>query len=160
MDSATAFAGEAAVASPAVPDAVLFTCGETVFALPLTAVREVLDPRPLTRLPGCGPAVAGLANLRGRVLTVFDLGGALGLGRSSAREDHRLLCLAHEDRLAAFAVDRVLGVKRAAADDLSIDATALRALDIERDDVIGIGMHDGAPFILLDPDHLFRRLLT
>ncbi len=159
MDSATALAGEAAVASPAAPDAVLFTCGGHVFALPLTAVREVLDPRPLTRLPGCGPEVAGLANLRGRVITVFDLGGALGLGRSCESADHRLLHLAQDERLAAFAVDRVLGVKSAAVDDLSIDAAALRALDIERDDVIGIGMYDGAPFLLLDPDHLFRRLL-
>lgn len=159
MDSASALTGEAVVASPAVPDAVLFTCGEHALALPLTAVREVLGPRPLTRLPGCGEAVAGLANLRGRVLTVFDLGGALGLGRSCAGEDHRMLLLAQGERLAAFAVDRVLGVKRAAADDLSIDAAALRALDIDRDGVIGIGTHDGTPFILLDPEHLFRRLL-
>ncbi|MFO7259609.1 MAG: chemotaxis protein CheW [bacterium] len=160
MDSVTALAGGAAIASPAVPDAVLFTCGGHLFALPLTAVREVLDPRPLTRLPGCGPEVAGLVNLRGRVLTVFDLGGVLGLGHSCVRGDHHLLHLAHDERLVAFAVDRVLGVKRAAVDELSIDAEALSALDIDPDGVIGIGAHDGAPFVLLDPDHLFRRLLT
>jgi len=160
MDSATALAGGAVIASPAVPDAVLFTCGGHLFALPLTAVREVLDPRPLTRLPGCGPEVAGLANLRGKVLTVFDLGGVLGLGHSCVSGSHQLLHLAHDERLAAFAVDRVVGVKRAAVEELSIDAATLRSLDIDPDGVMGIGVHDGTPYILLDPDHLFRRLLT
>lgn len=159
MVSASAQARGALVASPASPDAVLFTCGGHAFGLPLTAVREVLGPQPLTRLPGCGDAVGGLANVRGRVLTVFDLGGALGIGRSSAREDHRLLLLARGDRQAAFAVDSVLGVKRAMADDPSIDAATLRALDIDPGDVIGIGTHDDTPFLLLDPEPLFRRFL-
>lgn len=160
MHAASALAGEAITASPAVPDALLFTCGEHTFALPLTAVREVVDPRPLTRLPGCDAAVAGLANLRGRVLTVLDLGGALGLAPSCARPDHRLILAAQGERIAAFAVDRVLGVKGGAAADLALDAAALRALDIQRGDLIGIGTHAGTPFLLLDPEHLFQRLLS
>ncbi|HEY8470678.1 MAG TPA: chemotaxis protein CheW [Longimicrobiales bacterium] len=160
MYAASALAGEAVGASPEIPDAVLFACGEHRFGLPLGAVREVLAPRPLTRLPGCDAAVAGLVNLRGRVLTVFDLGALLALGPSCAYEDHRLLVVADGARVAAFAVERMLGVGRAAVDELVMDAAALRALDIDRADLIGIGTHGGAPFLLLDAAHLLQRLLS
>ncbi|MCS6916020.1 MAG: chemotaxis protein CheW [Myxococcales bacterium] len=48
-------------------------------ALPITAVKETIAPRPLTRLPLCPPCIAGLINLRGEVVAVLDLGLLLGL---------------------------------------------------------------------------------
>jgi purine-binding chemotaxis protein CheW len=53
---------------------VVFNCGDHRFGLPLDRTREILPPRSCTRLPGCGPEVAGLVGIRGRVLTVFDFG--------------------------------------------------------------------------------------
>jgi len=42
-------------------------------------VQEVLGQVPLTRLPLAAPAVAGLMNLRGRIVTVLELRRCLGL---------------------------------------------------------------------------------
>jgi purine-binding chemotaxis protein CheW len=47
--------------------------GGSAYALPVAAVREIVRLPPLTRVPGLPAFVAGLANVRGRVLAVLDL---------------------------------------------------------------------------------------
>lgn len=46
-------------------------------AVPITAVKETIEAPRLTPLPLCPPFVAGLANLRGDVVAVLDLGELL-----------------------------------------------------------------------------------
>lgn len=53
--------------------------GGTEFGLPAGAVREVLRPPPLTRVPFAPAAVRGVAQVRGTVLAVVDLGARLGM---------------------------------------------------------------------------------
>ncbi|MCR0981492.1 chemotaxis protein CheW [Roseomonas populi] len=48
------------------------------YALPAPAVREVLRPVPLTRVPHAPPGLLGLASLRGAVLPVLSLARLLG----------------------------------------------------------------------------------
>ena len=43
------------------------------FGVDVVDVQEVVRARPLTRVPLARPDVAGLLNLRGRILTVLDL---------------------------------------------------------------------------------------
>jgi purine-binding chemotaxis protein CheW len=89
---------------------VIFGCSGQRFAIPLTQVREILLPQPITRLPGCGPEVCGLAGLRGGILTVFDFGAALGLRAAVSKPDHRLLLVEHGGRLVAGVVEEVFSV--------------------------------------------------
>jgi len=49
------------------------------YAVALGMVQEVLEPRPVTRLPGAPPAVLGILNVRGVVVGVVDTGLLLGL---------------------------------------------------------------------------------
>jgi purine-binding chemotaxis protein CheW len=53
-------------------------CGE-VFALPILRVREIIEHRPITRVPGAVSWAAGVINLRGKVIPVVDLALRLGL---------------------------------------------------------------------------------
>ncbi len=56
---------------------VVFHIGEERYGLPLAAVREVVEPAPMSRVP-CAPGpVLGIMNLRGRVVTVVSLAGLL-----------------------------------------------------------------------------------
>ncbi len=142
----------------AAPRWVVFACDGYRFAIPLWRVREIVTPRPFTRLPGCGPAVCGLVGLRGRVITVLDFGAALALRPSGGMADHRLLLLEWEERWVGLAVDAVLAVASAEA-DLPIGAETLRALDIEQEHVLGIGTFAEQPFLAVDPDRLLARLL-
>lgn len=139
---------------------VVFACGGHWFGLPLERTREILPPGPITRLPGCGPEVAGLAGIRGRVVTVFDFGVLLA-GRSSAQQpDHRLLVVIVAGKRVAVLVDEIIAVTREAAGVLPLSAEALRPYDIERADVTGIGAYEEQPFLALDPDRILGPLLT
>lgn len=107
------------------PEWVIFGSGDECFAVPLKQVREILLPQPITRLPGCGPEVCGLAGLRGVILTVFDMGAALGLRSAVSTPDHRLLMLEFGGHLVAGVVERVIAVTHlavAADADAGLDA--------------------------------------
>ena len=143
----------------ASPQWVVCSCDSHWLAFPITAVREILPPRPFTRLPGTGAEVCGLIGLRGRIVTVLDLGAILGLAPSVRRPDHRLVLLEHEGRVIGMAVDEMVAVTRAAARDLSLAQETRGVFDIERDDVIGVGTLNDRPFTAIDPAPVIRRLL-
>jgi chemotaxis signal transduction protein len=149
-----------AAAVSAATQWVVFACGDHLFGLPLDRTREILPPRPITRLPGCGPEVAGLAGIRGRVVTVFDFGVLLTGRAAQGREDHRVLVVVVQGKRVAVLVDEIVAVSRETQGVLPLDANALRPYDIERDDVVGIGAHEEQPFLALDPDRILARLLT
>jgi chemotaxis signal transduction protein len=149
-----------AAAVSAASQWVVFACGDHLFGLPLHRTREILPPRPITRLPGCGPEVAGLAGIRGRVVTVFDFGVLLTGNASAQRAEHRMLVVVVNGKRVAVLVDEIIAVSRESAGVLPLDSDALRPYDIDRDDVVGIGAHEEQPFLALDPDRILARLLT
>lgn len=144
------------------PAWIVFSADEHRFGFPIMTIREVLRRRPATRLPGCSTAVIGLINLRGRLVTVFDLGAALGLEPVLDRDDVRFVIVDHGDRAFGFAVRSVLGLARS----VTIDATAempvpaLRIPDPETHGLAGVGAWKEKPFIALDPDSILDRVLT
>ena len=59
---------------------VIFRVEKERYGLPLAAVREVVVPPPhFSRVPRAPPAISGVMNLRGRVVTVVELRQLLGL---------------------------------------------------------------------------------
>ncbi len=58
--------------------------GGQLFGLPILRVQDVFLPERLTRVPLAPPEIAGVLNLRGRIVTLIDMRRCLGL---SARED-------------------------------------------------------------------------
>ena len=58
--------------------------GGQLFGLPILRVQDVFAPERLTTVPLSPPEVAGVLNLRGRIVTLIDMRCRLGLG---SRED-------------------------------------------------------------------------
>ncbi len=58
--------------------------GGQLFGLPIVRVQDVFMPERLTRVPLAPPEIAGVLNLRGRIVTLIDLRRRFGLGQ---RED-------------------------------------------------------------------------
>jgi len=58
---------------------VTVVAGGQLFGLRLDRVRDVFVPRGLSQVPLAPPEVAGLLNLRGRIVTAIDLRRRLGL---------------------------------------------------------------------------------
>lgn len=53
--------------------------GEQMFGLPIASVQDVFVPERLTRVPLSPPEVAGVLNLRGRIVTAIDMRRRLDL---------------------------------------------------------------------------------
>lgn len=159
MQGETAAVAAERAAHLAAPQWVVFACDGHWLAFPITRVREILPPKRFTTLPGTGSQVCGLVGLRGRIVTVFDLGSILGLRSAAANEDHRLVLLEHDGRVVGMAVDEMVAVTRATAREMSLGHDARGRFDIERDEVIGVGTLEGRPFTAIDPRPVIRRLL-
>lgn len=82
---------------------VTFVLGERTYALPISAVREVVRLAELATLPGMTPPLAGLLDLRGLSLPVLDI-------RPEPSDRSDVLVLVDGDREYGFACDRVTAV--------------------------------------------------
>jgi purine-binding chemotaxis protein CheW len=100
--------------APAAPDTgavesqyLSFHVGSQLFGLPLLGVQDVLDPRPLTRIPLAPPEVAGALNVRGRIITAIDVRSRLGLPPRPDNDRYGSIVVEHEDELYNLIVDVV-----------------------------------------------------
>jgi len=59
--------------------------GSQLFGLPIQRVQDVFAPDRITRVPLAAPEIAGILNLRGRIVTLIDLRSRLGLGARDSR---------------------------------------------------------------------------
>lgn len=148
MEHDSPAAAEAGTATPAVAQWVVFTCSGRRLAVPLQRIQEIVTPRPFTRLPGSGGAVAGLIGVRSRVITAYDVGVALGLDRSTAAPDYRILLADQAERTLGLVVDEICAVAT-----LPLQPTETGDL------VIGSADWDGVPVEALDLDRLLERAL-
>jgi len=60
--------------------------GGQLFGLPIVRVQDVFIPERLTRVPLAPPEIAGVLNLRGRIVTLIDLRRRFGLGQREVGE--------------------------------------------------------------------------
>ncbi len=73
---------------------LFWTSCNKAYALPLSAVLEVADFETLCRVPRAPPAIHGVTNLHGRVVTVVDLGPLVGAAPRTAGAGDKLIVLA------------------------------------------------------------------
>ena len=96
--------------------------GPDRFALPVSAVREVVATPPLAKLPGASAAVRGVANVRGALVTAVS--GSVLLGHGAPAPTEWLVVLTLRDGLVGLEVDEV--------EDLQSEGShGLRVLDAE-----------------------------
>jgi purine-binding chemotaxis protein CheW len=66
----------------AISEYVTVSIGEQLFGLPISRVQDVFMPERVTRVPLSSGEIAGVLNLRGRIVTVVDMRARLGLPSS------------------------------------------------------------------------------
>src|SRR6201998_359936 len=67
----------------AMAEYVTAVSGGQLFGLPISRVQDVFMPERLTRVPLASTEIAGVLNLRGRIVTVIDMRARLGLPRAN-----------------------------------------------------------------------------
>lgn len=81
----------------------IFIAGQ-MFGIPVLDVQDVLGPQRLTWVPLAPAEVAGVLNLRGRIVTVIDVRKRLGLSPSNVR-DSMSVVVDYENELYSLIVD-------------------------------------------------------
>ena len=66
----------------AMAEYVTAVIGGQLFGLPISRVQDVFMPERVTRVPLSSQEIAGVLNLRGRIVTVVDMRARLGLPKS------------------------------------------------------------------------------
>jgi purine-binding chemotaxis protein CheW len=86
--------------------------GDQFFGAPVDAIREVFTPQSVTSVPRSPSEVAGLLNLRGRIVTAIDARTRLGLPPRSADETGMALGVERGSEIFGLIVDSVGEVLR------------------------------------------------
>ncbi|MGE5625080.1 MAG: chemotaxis protein CheW [Bacillota bacterium] len=94
-----------------------FRVGKTRLVAARQEVREVLVWPGVTALPGAKPWLLGLANVRGQLLPITDLGAFFGGEATPIGRSTRVLMVNHGDIPAGLLVDEVRGFRRFIASD-------------------------------------------
>lgn len=88
-----------------------FRMGGKHYVAPMQEVGEVLHEPRFTQLPGVKDWVLGVANVRGRLLPVMDLGAFLGLDAFDHWKTRRVMVVEHQNLFVGLVVDEVLGMQ-------------------------------------------------
>jgi purine-binding chemotaxis protein CheW len=87
-------------------EALLFGLGGERYAFATDQVREVRPLADITVLPGMPSFVAGLANVRGRIVCVLDLGPLFGVQRPDGAAQSLVVLSCARGDVAVLATDR------------------------------------------------------
>ena len=80
-------------------------------ALTMDDVTEIISPTNLTRVPGVKPWLLGIANLRGTIITIIDLGQFLGIDEAPTSNTQRVIVIHYDGWHYGLQIDELLGLR-------------------------------------------------
>lgn len=128
-----------------------------IFAVDVDKVREILDVRPVARVPYAPPFMLGMIDVRGRSVPVIDLRTKLGLPAAEATEQTRIIVLDIESRgktlTMGMQADRVFEVT--SLDDHDMEPPPDVGTHWRSDYIRGVGRRADSFVIIFDLQRLF-----
>jgi purine-binding chemotaxis protein CheW len=123
-----------------------------MFGLPIERVQDVFKPTRITRVPLAGAEIAGVLNLRGRIVTAIELRTRLGLGVREGGEVPMAIGIELRGESFGLLVDAVGEVLK-----LSDDEREANPINIDRGlGRVSAGVYrlDGQLLVILDIDRV------
>ena len=112
-------AAEEVVSSELDGKSLTFFIGETVYALPLENVIEIINVQPVANVPGTPCYVKGVINLRGSIVPLVDVRLKFGQPEREYDDQTNFVIAQLGEMQVGLAVDRVSNVIRADAVETS-----------------------------------------
>jgi purine-binding chemotaxis protein CheW len=141
-------------ANDTVIEFVTATIGGQLFGLPISRVQDVFAPERLARVPLAAPEIAGMLNLRGRIVTAIDMRKRLGL--APLEEGKPRMAVGIESKGESYgllidAIGEVLKLSAASREDnpVNLDPRLAR---------VSAGVHrlEGSLLVVLDVDRVLE----
>lgn len=127
---------------------VKFTVADLTFGIEITQIHQILKPQEIFKVPNTPPFIEGLLNLRGRVLTVFNLRKRFGLPTCENDENTKIIIVTMNDLLMGFIVDSVTEIVRLNDEELVETPPALK--NIDKKYLSGVGKMNDKLILILD----------
>ena len=129
--------------------------GGQPFGIPVHCVHDVSKAQKITQVPLAPPEVAGALNLRGRIVTVINVGKKLGLKDTGndASTIYMYVVIEHEGELYSLMVDSVGDVMSPSPQ--SFEQNPANMEQGWRDVSAGVYRLDGELLVLLDIQRFF-----
>lgn len=120
---------------------VVFGIGEEEFAVDISLVKEVIELPPITPIPQAPPYILGVANVRGNVHAILDLGVRLGLVEEddeTSKNQPFALVLDHEEIKVALHIKQVPAAKQVFEAEIERSSAAMTRSQQEQPYIEGI----------------------
>jgi purine-binding chemotaxis protein CheW len=133
-----------------VTEYVTVLIGGQLFGLPISRVQDVFMPDRLTRVPLAHPDIAGVLNLRGRIVTAIDMRVRLGITREKDAKPAMAVGIESRGESYGLLIDSVGEVLK-----LSPDSREQNPINLDsRWARVSGGVHrlDGQLMVILDVD--------
>lgn len=138
---------------------VTVVIGGQLFGIPIGKVHDVFMPESITRVPRSENEIAGVLNLRGRIVTAIDMRRLLGLGDRDKDKDAMKMAVGIEYRGESygFIIDNVGEVLNLADDSREANPTNLN----KNWTSISAGVHrlEGQLMVILDVEKLLGSMM-
>jgi purine-binding chemotaxis protein CheW len=135
-----------------VAEYVTVMIGEQLFGVPIARVQDVFVPQRVTRVPLACAEIAGVLNLRGRIVTVIDMRRRLGLPARSEPRPSMAVGIEHNGESYGLLTDTVGEVLK-----LADDSRETNPVNLDRRLAhVSAGVHrlDGQLLVILDVDRV------
>jgi len=112
-----------------------FFVRDALCALDASGVQEVIRVESITRVRHAPDEVAGVMNLRGKIVTLLDLGIVLGFGKTAVTRESRVFILEDRSEFLGVLVDRadeVIQVEPGKEESLPVNVPASQARFFQR----------------------------
>ena len=128
--------------------------GGQLFGLPIARVQDVFIPERLTRVPLASSDVAGVLNLRGRIVTAIDMRSRLGLPKRDTGRPPMAIGVDLRGESYGLLIDSVGEVLKLADDSREVNPVNLDP----RLTKMAAGIHrlDGQLMVVLDVDRVLE----
>jgi purine-binding chemotaxis protein CheW len=138
----------------AITEYVTTMIGGQLFGMPISRVQDVFMPERLTRVPLSSGDVAGVLNLRGRIVTAIDMRARLGLPKNEDGKPPMAVGVELRGESYGLLIDSIGEVLKLADDSREVNPVNLDP----RMEKMAAGVHrlDGQLMVVLDVDRILE----
>ncbi|MCD0458103.1 chemotaxis protein CheW [Roseiconus lacunae] len=129
----------------------VFCCGDAIFAIPATTVREVTIMPTIARVPLSHPSLSGIGNLRSEFLPVIDLEPIVGNQARRKTTIGQLIVIENQLGDWSIAIDKVIAI-----DGIETHIDATQRSDETTNFMLGTATYQGKVISVLDVHGLQR----
>lgn len=137
---------------------VTFRIGEEEFGVDILAVQEIIRLMQITPVPRAPVDIAGVINLRGKVIPVVNMRSRFSLPTQESTPQTRIVVMEFEEKIVGFLVDAVSEVLRIPVTTVEDPPPVVAGIGSEY--IRGVGKLDERLLILLDLNSLMAHLDT